>query len=347
MNHSKITSIPSKKSHYKKLFFLFTILLLLINAGMSEDFSYKLYPALYDTIPDISSPFTMQDNVEVILVVTKDNQYGIVPVTMENGKPLVYSYKVGTHMGKDMQMHVDSGDFPSLAKTGLHSEEHLDKKEMITGIPVHVINCTGRPNAYSISGFLAEDEDIISVLKGDNQLVRKMGLTHPQLAKPLFHIWNLILVEIEFGKWTRFYDNVKNIYYNGNILNFRASGSKGWQISIFFDEVKGRHNIHIDRKLTGDEEQYLISKYSHLNDDEIAELKFKLTNLDFSEMLPYYIMHYGFYEGHTDYRCDPVAVAFIFGLKTLKEIDTAFEGNLYDIVTKHYTGRRSVWDRIK
>ena len=71
----------------------------------------------------------------------------------------------------------------------------------------------------------------------------------------------------------------------------------------------------------------------------MEELKYKLTNLDFSEMLPYYIMSYGFYEGHTDYRCDPVSIAFIFGLKNIKEIDITFEGNLYKTLTKHYVAK--------
>jgi hypothetical protein len=309
------------------------------NVAICKDFSHNLYPHLYDSIPEITSPCIIHDTVETILAVTKSNQYGIVPVTMENGEPLLYSYKIGTFMGKDQQMSIGAGDFPDLAETGLHSEDQLDKKKMITGIPIDIINCTGRPNAYSISGFMADDEDIISVLKGDNQLVKTLGLTHAQLAKPLFHIWNLTLKEIELGNWTRFYDNIKFIYYNGNMLNFRASCSKGWQISIFHDEVQGRYNIHIDRSLTDVEKQYLGKKYSHLNIDELAKLKHKLTHLDFSEMLPYYIMRYGFYEGHTDYRCDPIAVAFIFGLKSLEEIDIAFKGNLYNTLTKHYVSR--------
>ena len=236
-------------------------------------------------------------------------------------------------------MHVDGGDFPDLAKTGLHSEDQLNTKEIITGIPIDVINCTGQPNAYSRTGFMAEDENIISVLKGDNQLVKAMGLTHPKLAKPLFHIWNLILKEIELGNWVRFYDNIKNIYYNGHLLNFRASGSKGWQISIFHDEVQGRYNIHIDREFTPEEEKYIKERYSHLNKDEMADLKYKLTHLDFSEMLPFYVMRYGFYEGHTQYRCDPIAIAFIFGLKSLVEIDHTFEGNLYDILSTHFVSK--------
>ncbi len=51
-------------------------------------------------------------------------------------------------MGKDQQLSVDGGDFPSLAKTGLHSEEQLDNKMLITGIPIEVINCTGCPLVF-------------------------------------------------------------------------------------------------------------------------------------------------------------------------------------------------------
>jgi len=53
-------------------------------------------------------------------------------------------------------------------------------------------------------------------------------------------------------------------------------------------------------------------------------------------MLPYYIMRYGFYEGHTDYRSDPVAIAFIFGLKSLEEIEKSFPGSLYLTLTNHF-----------
>lgn len=313
-------------------------LLFLSSLTNSQTFSHKLYPYLYQNKPDILSPGTLGDTIEILLVETKLNMFGIVPVTMENGQPLLYSYKVGTIMGKDSQMHIDSGDFPSLATIGLHSEIELDRKKMITGIPVDVINCTARPNAYSISGFMAEDEDIISVLKGDNKLVKAMGLTHPQLAKPLFHIWNLILKEIELGNWKgRYYDNIKHVFYNGNLLSFSVNSSKGWQISIFFDEVQGRYDIHLNRSLSQTEENYLRVKYSHLDEDEIAVLTKMMTNLHLSEMLPYYIMQYGFYEGHTgDYRCDPIVIAFFFGLRSIEEIDRAFEGDLLNTLVKHY-----------
>jgi hypothetical protein len=311
------------------------LVFIFLNTSMNGQ-DFKLYPFLYNSKPEVHSPYTIADTIEAIIVITKENKYGIVPVTVENGKPLLYSYKMGTFMGKDQQLHVDEGDFPALAKTGLHSEEQLDNKIVITGIPIDVINYTGRPDAYSISGFMADDEDIISVLKGDNRLVQKMGLTHPEMAKPLFHIWNFILKEIELGNWARFYDNVNGIYYNCNILNLEASAGKGWQISIFFDEIQGRYNMHIDRDLTQEEEQYIEKNYSYLDINNRELLKTKLTNLDFSEMNPFYIMRYGFYEGHTNYRCDPIAIALIFGLRSLEEIDKVFNGKLLDVLTGHY-----------
>jgi len=54
-------------------------------------------------------------------------------------------------------------------------------------------------------------------------------------------------------------------------------------------------------------------------------------------MVPFYIMRYGFYEGHTDYRADPIAIAFIFGLKSLVEIEAVFPGRLHEMLTAHFT----------
>lgn len=102
------------------------------------------------------------------------------------------------------------------------------------------------------------------------------------------------------------------------------------------DEIQGMHNIHIDRKLTDTEEKYLSEKYSTLGPDKMKDLKFRLSNLDFSEMLPYYIMRYGFYEGHTSYRTDPISIAFIFGLKSLEQIDKNTGGHLYYSLFNHF-----------
>ena len=72
-------------------------------------------------------------------------------------------------------------------------------------------------------------------------------------------------------------------------------------------------------------------------EDEMADLTKKLSYIHTGEMVPYYAMRYGFYEGHTDFRAEPIAIAFIFGLKSIGEIDNAFDGNLFNVLTKHFS----------
>jgi hypothetical protein len=57
------------------------------------------------------------------------------------------------------------------------------------------------------------------------------------------------------------------------------------------------------------------------------------------EIQPYYVMRYGFYEGHTMWRADPIAISFIFGLKSLEEMDHDVEGDLYRNLTEHHKTR--------
>ena len=109
------------------------------------------------------------------------------------------------------------------------------------------------------------------------------------------------------------------------------------RLSIFHDEIQGRFDIDVQRTLTAAERSFLRGKYPHLSDTQMVELEVKLTKFHFSEMVPYYGMRYGFYEGHTDYRADPIAIACIFGLKSVEEIETAFPGSLYRTLTNHFT----------
>jgi hypothetical protein len=295
-----------------------------------------LYPRLLEDAPAIPSPFRMEDGTEILTAVLKDGKYTLMPVTVENGRPLHYSRRIPSVYGKDQQLYVNGSDFPALARTGLHSETDLEGKDTITGISVQVITYIGRPGRFSGAGFLAGDEDIISVLKGDNALVRQLGLTHPQMANPLFHVWNMILQEIECGTLGRF-SNVQCFFYNGRKVTLRAEGMKGWQVSIFQDEVQGRFDIDVQRILTPAERSFLQDTYSRLSSAQRAELEEKLTRLHFSEMVPYYIRYYGFYEGHTNYRADPLAIACLFGLKSVEEIENAFRGRLYEALTGHFT----------
>ena len=65
--------------------------------------------------------------------------------------------------------------------------------------------------------------------------------------------------------------------------------------------------------------------------------KARISFLNIGEMQPQYIMRYGFYEGHTFWRACPVAISYIFGFKSLEELDKIFEGDLFKIITTHHT----------
>jgi hypothetical protein len=135
-------------------------------------------------------------------------------------------------------------------------------------------------------------------------------------------------MDYDLGRVSRLWENVDFVSYNGKQIHVKAEGSRGWQESIFNDEIRGASQIDIHRDLSARERTFLEQKYRHLSAGQMTEMVGALTHIHTSEMVPYYIMRYGFYEGHTPYRADPIAIAFIFGLKRLEEIARAFDGHL-------------------
>jgi hypothetical protein len=337
--------IKASKSRYL-LFGSYVLLCLLafvfLREGHPQDAiqaeeSLKLFPHMYDRMPQIPSPYTMKDGTEIVLAFTKDKKYVYYPVTVENSEPLIYA-RGGGQMAKGSQLEIDAADFPALADTGRHSEIELDQTKTITGRSVGIVTEIGRPERSSGAGFMGDDEDIISVLKGDNRLVQKMGLTHPQTAKALFHVWNLVFLP---------YQDIEFLMYNGKEILFEIQGSRGWQDSLFNDEIQGQHTLKIWRELEPDEREFLNEKYSRLNEEQMARLVEDLSIITTGEMAFYYIMRYGFYEGHTDFRTDPIAVAFIFGLRSLEDIDHALGGSLFKALNEHFTRESLSWRKGK
>ena len=302
-----------------------------ISCGWKE---YPCYPATLDTKPDIPSPYRTLDAVEVVTAFMKDGKYTLVTVTVENGKPLNYKQN---QWGKGRQLEIDAGDFHALARVGLHSEAELSRTKTITGRSTAEITELGRPGRSSGAGFMSDDEDIISVIKGDNHLVEQLGLRHPQMARPVFHIWNMILKDVELRRMGRFWEPFEYVLYNGQKVFIKAEGTKGWQESIFNDEILGKFEIEISREPNQDEKAFLREKYPDLTKDQMAAFVKKLSCIHTGEMVPYYIMRYGFYEGHTDYRVDPVTIAWIFGLRSLEQIEASFPGRLDKVLTQHFT----------
>ncbi len=291
----------------------------------------KLFPNPYDRLPELPSAYTAEDGTDIVVAFIRDEKYVLIPVTVENGKLL--NYKNNQWFGKGRQLEVDASDFPTLARTGLHSEIELDKTKTITGRYITKITEIGRPERYSGGGFMSHDEDIISVLRGDNRMVTQLGSIHPEMAKPLFHVFNIILTvkkDSERG-------NIGGVLYNKRKINLKFWGAKGWQDSIFNDEILGYWQIEMCRDLDKEEKAFVSKEYSNLADEEKAQLIKKVSFIHTGEMVPYYIMRYGFYEGHTSYRADPIAIAFIFGLRSVDEIESAFKGRLFETLTNHFT----------
>ena len=195
-----------------------------------------------------------------------------------------------------------------------------------------------RPGGSSGAGFMDHQEDIISVLKGDNRLVKKMGMIHPQLAKPLYHLWNIARwISYSSQNVGRSIDGIDYFLYNKRKIRLINAGGRGWQNSIFNDEILGMYHIEFSIELDEDEKTFLQEKYSDLGNEQMTDFLKTLSHIHTGEMVPFYIMRYGFYEGHTEYRADPIAVSLIFGLRSLEEIEKAFEGNLHKALTEHFT----------
>jgi len=301
-----------------------------------KDNALKLFPYEYSGKIDIKSPVNIDDR-EYLLAKTVNGKYTLIDVTVENGKPYDYYGKV---RGKGNQLHVDGTDFPTLAKTGLHSNQELDNTKSITGRSIAEITMRGRPNRMSGAGFMADDEDIISVLKGDNNLVNKMNLTHPDLAKTIFHFWNIIQVKEEMeNKLSITAPSIDTIFYNKKAIKYIVPSCRGWQDSVFEDTVMGECHLEMKVSLTKSESEFIRDNFKQLTAEQKDDMVKRLTQMHTGEMAAYYIQKYGFYEGHTDYRADPIILAYIFGLKSLQEIYKAYDGKVYENIINHHKSK--------
>jgi hypothetical protein len=291
-----------------------------------DTLAYRVYPEVNAIRPALPSPFWGNDGKEYVVAVNRHGQYAIIPVTPGNDREMLN------------QRVVDTADFPELAETGLHSQKRLQATRTITGRSVGEINRLAQPGGLSQGGFLAQGEDLLSVLKSDNQMVRRMGLTHPELARPLFHVLYMMDEDLRLNRWNMArhrWENITSFYYRGKEVFVEAEDTKGGQKSIFEDGIEGGFHIRIRRPPDEQEQAYLQEHYGHLPVDTFNQMKKLLTSLHTGEMQPQYIMRYGFYEGHTYWRTDPVTLAFIFGLKRLSEIDSTCHNNLYGWLTSH------------
>jgi hypothetical protein len=131
--------------------------------------------------------------------------------------------------------------------------------------------------------------------------------------------------------------NVAAVKYNDRWVLLDAHDTKGGQQSPFADGLEGGFWIVIRRPLDAAEEAFLHAHYDHLDPDRWDPLHGTLTRLFTGEMEPHYVQWYGFYEGHTGWRVDPVGIAAVFGLRSLAELEAAFPDRLWEVVARHHT----------
>jgi len=296
----------------------------------------KFSPEYYTVKPGIPSPVMSETNRELVLLEIDNGRYTWFDATVENGAP--FDYKRNLY-GKGNQLLADEEDFPGLARKGIHAEVDLRNTKIITRRSVSQITIDGRPWGSSGVGFMAKDETIMSVIFADNQSVKKLSLTHLDISRPLFHIWN---ISREFENFS--IDTVTGerlelaaLVYNEHRIIMKIAGSRGWQESIFNDEILGTGHIEISRGMNSKELEFLEENYAHLSQDQFVKLQKMLYNIHTGEMVLFYINRYGFYEGHTEYRIDPIAVVLIFGLKSIEDVHKACGGDLYHYFTTHFT----------
>lgn len=282
---------------------------------------FRLYPDTLDAQPNLPSPLTAADGTELVVAALREGRFAVVPATLR---------------AEDRQCDVDGDDFPTLAGTGLHSEVELARTGIVTGRSAGEITDLARPGTLSVEGFIGPDEDIVDVLIRDNRAVMALGLTHSDLARPLFHLWNMMRTDIDLGRWnmaTHRWHNVTAVLSRGRTVNVVAGDTKGGQLSIFDDGLDGAFWIEIQTELTATERSFLAARYPHLDGTRMDTLVRLLTRMETGEMEPHYAMWYGFYEGKTPWRTDPIAIALIFGLRTIEQIEAAFPGRLYEVLT--------------
>jgi hypothetical protein len=300
----------------------------------SQALTLAAYPQTLAVPPEVSSPWRSPDGRELVTARTQDGKWALVDVTVPDWNREEVKY-FGRHV-----LAVDKADFPGLAGSGLHSQQDLARLRSINGRPLSEIDELARPGRLSTAGFLAGDETLLAVLKGDDRLARKLGLTHPQLARPLLQLWNLILQEQKhrLGEWGKghAWRHFDHFLYNGKKISYEAHFTKGGQLSPFADGIEGAAHVFLKRQMEPGEADFLKARYARLGKDGIEKLAGLLSTLTTGELQPFFIVRYGFYEGHTMWRVDPVAIASIFGLRTLHELEAAFPGRLDEALAAHF-----------
>jgi len=93
-----------------------------------QDTPYPLYPEVLDKRPTFPSPYLTEKGKEILTAILKNGKYVFMPVTVENGRPLVYSTRIEDLFGKDQGLCALVEPFPrDTYQSRIHCGDHLDR----------------------------------------------------------------------------------------------------------------------------------------------------------------------------------------------------------------------------
>ncbi|HEY4036066.1 MAG TPA: hypothetical protein VGL94_19075 [Ktedonobacteraceae bacterium] len=156
----------------------------------------------------------------------------------------------------------------------MNSTESIRNLQSINGITIENLEARMRPRCDSGAGFLGSNESLREVIIKDTKTVTEMGLTHQEIAE---------------------------------FLRLFSKEQKGRS------EHNGKEYFHYFKPWRGDQ----VSPFSDGTKASVYHTVINLENgarIEFSELLPEMIDRYGFYEGKTSYRLDPMEIARVAGI---------------------------------
>lgn len=203
--------------------------------------------------------------------------------------------------------------------TEIESEEAIQALTEINGVPLDIIEKRARPAVYdrdegtrtggeAYSGFLGTNESLKEVLLQDWRTVRKMGVSHIELAG---HLGNIVNQAAGLGS----YHTEVTFTYDSAILK-----AKHQTLSVTYGMHKGEQT-DIFRKTTDQEYEGAWNGYCHITNKTTG------AHVQWSPGVQQYISKYGFYEGggkKNAYRVDPISLFSILTGRTEAELQKAY-----------------------
>lgn len=192
-----------------------------------------------------------------------------------------------------------------LMATDIKSSRDIRCLQKINDVPVPKIIERARPHAWSDSGFIGMNEDLLDVLQKDWKTVEDLGTTHIEIANHLKSIWDIAFGKERAGTLVYDFSRLDKNTINKNdpvkVFQFEAYSYLGMQGDIFYNET---------------EPEFIIG---WLGEAWNGDLKLKNPkngeSVVIAEGVINYIRKYGFYEGggnENKYRIDPIRLASVF-----------------------------------